>query len=48
MDRVGPAHDPCKRGQSMASETHTLTSKNQILIWVVVAVVVLGVVYFTL
>jgi len=32
----------------MASETHTITSKNQILIWVVLAVVVLGVVYLTI
>ena len=32
----------------MASETHTLNSKTQILIWVVLAVVVLGVVYLTL
>jgi hypothetical protein len=32
----------------MASETHTLTSKNQILIWVVLAVIVLGLVYFTI
>jgi hypothetical protein len=32
----------------MTSETHTLTSKNQILIWAVLAVVVLAVVYFTL
>jgi len=32
----------------MVSETHTITSKNQILIWVVLAVVVLGVVYFTI
>ena len=32
----------------MASETHTLTSKGQILIWVVLAVIVLGVVYLTI
>jgi hypothetical protein len=32
----------------MTSETHTLNSKTQILIWVVLAVVVLGVVYLTL
>jgi hypothetical protein len=32
----------------MTSETHTLTNKSQILIWVVLAVVVLGVVYLTL
>ncbi len=32
----------------MVSETHTITSKNQILIWVVLAVIVLGVVYFTI
>jgi hypothetical protein len=30
------------------THTHTVTSGNQILIWVVLAVVVLGVVYFTL
>jgi hypothetical protein len=35
-------------GHSMTSETHTITNKNQILIWVVLAVVVLGVVYFTI
>jgi hypothetical protein len=32
----------------MASETHTLNSRNQILIWVVLAVVVLAVIYFTI
>jgi hypothetical protein len=32
----------------MASETHTLTSRNQILIWAVLALIVLGVVYLTL
>jgi hypothetical protein len=32
----------------MASETHTLNNRNQILIWVVLAVVVLAVVYFTI
>ena len=32
----------------MASETHTLNSKTQILIWVVLAVIVLGVVYLTI
>jgi hypothetical protein len=32
----------------MASETHTLNSKNQIMIWVALAVVVLAVVYFTI
>jgi hypothetical protein len=32
----------------MASDTHTLTSKNQIMIWVALAVVVLAVVYFTI
>jgi hypothetical protein len=50
MDRIGPAHDPCKKGQSMASETHThtLSSSNQILLWAAVAVIVLGVVYFTI
>jgi len=32
----------------MASETHTLTSRNQILIWAVLAVIVLGVVYLTI
>lgn len=32
----------------MASETHSLTSRNQILIWVVLAVIVLGVVYLTI
>jgi hypothetical protein len=34
----------------MASETHThsLTSMNQILLWVAVAVIVLAVVYFTI
>jgi hypothetical protein len=31
----------------MASETHTVTSRNQILIWVALAVVVIAVVYFT-
>jgi hypothetical protein len=32
----------------MAGETHTLSNKSQILLWVAVAVVVLGVVYFTI
>jgi hypothetical protein len=32
----------------MASETHTLDSKTQMLIWVLLAVVVLGVVYLTI
>ena len=34
----------------MANETHThtLSNGNQILLWVVVAIVVLGVVYFTI
>ncbi len=32
----------------MASKTHTLTSRNQILIWGVLAVIVLAVVYFTI
>jgi uncharacterized membrane protein YjfL (UPF0719 family) len=32
----------------MTSETHTLTSKNQILIWAALALVVLAVVYFTI
>jgi hypothetical protein len=32
----------------MTSETHSLTSGNQILLWVALAVIVLGVVYFTI
>jgi hypothetical protein len=32
----------------MASETHTINSRNQIVIWVALAVVVLGLVYFTI
>jgi hypothetical protein len=32
----------------MASETHTLNSGNQILLWAIVAVIVVGVVYFTI
>ena len=32
----------------MASETHTLSNGNQILLWVAVAVIVLGIVYFTI
>ncbi len=52
MDRVGPAHDPSKKGRSMTSETqthtHTVTSGNQILLWAAVAVIVLAVVYFTI
>jgi hypothetical protein len=46
MDRsVWPV---CKKGQPMASETHTLDSKTQILIWAVLAVVVLAVVVLTI
>jgi hypothetical protein len=48
MGRLGPVHDPCKKGQPMASETHTLNSRSQILIWVGLAIVVLAVVYFTI
>jgi hypothetical protein len=32
----------------MSSETHSVTDKNQILIWVVLAIILLGAIYFTI
>jgi hypothetical protein len=32
----------------MAAQTHSLSNRNQIVLWVAVAIVVLGIIYFTI